>query len=102
MANQEQRSQEWPPKLAVCVGAVVLQRDQALFVRQAKGHSLEGQWSIPWGIVDPEETPESAAMRETEEEGGVKAEIKGLLGFQNQRRVKFYVLSRIMDDGGCL
>lgn len=42
MANQEQRSQEWPPKLAVCVGAVVLQRDQALFVRQAKGHSLEG------------------------------------------------------------
>jgi ADP-ribose pyrophosphatase YjhB (NUDIX family) len=52
-------------------------------VRQAKGHPLEGQWSIPWGLVDAGEPPETAALRETEEEGGVEAEIEGLLGLQN-------------------
>ena len=24
------------------------------FVRQAEGHPLAGQWSIPWGVVDHE------------------------------------------------
>jgi len=57
-----------------------------LFVRQAKGASLEGQWSIPWGMVDPGERPEAAALRETQEEGGITAEIEGLLGIQNLRR----------------
>lgn len=57
-----------------------------MFVRQAKGHSLEGQWSIPWGIIDPEEPPEAAALRETREESGIVAEIEGLLGIQNLRQ----------------
>jgi ADP-ribose pyrophosphatase YjhB (NUDIX family) len=86
MADQEQSPSEWPPRIVVCVGTVVLQGVRALFVRQAKGHSLEGQWSIPWGIVDPEESPDVAALRETEEEGGIEAEIEGLLGVQNLRR----------------
>ena len=85
MTSQE-HSPDWPPKIAVCVGAVVLRGDRALFVRQAKGHPLEGQWSIPWGVVDPDEAPEVAALRETEEEGGIVAEIEDLLGFQNLRR----------------
>jgi ADP-ribose pyrophosphatase YjhB (NUDIX family) len=51
----------WPPKMAVCVGAVVLHEQRILFIRQAKGHSLAGQWSIPWGIVDEGEAPENAA-----------------------------------------
>jgi ADP-ribose pyrophosphatase YjhB (NUDIX family) len=86
MTDQVKHSQEWPPRIALCVGAVVLQGDRALFVRQAEGHSLEGQWSIPWGLVDPDEAPEVAALRETEEEGGITAETQGLLGLQNLRR----------------
>lgn len=78
-------SAEWPPKMAVFVGAVVLQRRRVLFVRQAAGHSLAGQWSIPWGVVDNGESPEEAALRETFEESGIKAEIDGLLGMQNLR-----------------
>ena len=74
---------EWPPKMAVCVGAVVLREKSALFVRQAEGQSLAGQWSIPWGVVDNDEAPEAAALRETYEESGIKAEIDGLLGIQN-------------------
>lgn len=73
----------WPPKIPVCVGAVVLRNQEVLWVRQAPGHSLAGQWSIPWGLVDPGEPPEVAAVRETLEEGGVAAEVEGLLGLQN-------------------
>jgi ADP-ribose pyrophosphatase YjhB (NUDIX family) len=62
---------------------VVLRENKALLIRQVKGASLEGQWSIPWGIVETEEFPSSAAVRETLEEGGVTAEIEGLLGIQN-------------------
>ena len=73
----------WPPRRVICVGAVVLKDDEVLLIRQAKGTSLEGQWSIPWGIVENEEYPSTAALRETKEEGGVIAEIIGLLGIQN-------------------
>lgn len=85
----------WPLKMAVCVGAVVLQEHttavppgtpvppRILFIRQAEGHSLAGQWSIPWGLVDKGETPEAAARRETVEESGILAEVDGLLGIQN-------------------
>ena len=83
MTRHARSTSEWPPKIPVCVGAVVLQGQQALFVRQAKGASLEGQWSIPWGLVEPGESPQSAALRETREEAGIQAQVEGLLGIQN-------------------
>jgi ADP-ribose pyrophosphatase YjhB (NUDIX family) len=83
MTEKTQKSVGWPPKITVCVGTVVLQGEQALFIRQAKGHSLEGKWSIPWGIIEPNEPPEIAALRETLEEAGIEARIEGLLGIQN-------------------
>jgi len=76
-------SPDWPPRMAVCVGTVVLRGDRVLLVRQADGHSLAGQWSIPWGLVDGNESPEAAALRETREESGIRADIEGLLGIQN-------------------
>jgi ADP-ribose pyrophosphatase YjhB (NUDIX family) len=69
--------------IVVCVGGVVLDEGRFLLVRQAQGHSLEGQWTIPWGFVDPGETPEAAVLREIKEEAGIQAEIEGLLGIQN-------------------
>ncbi|MBE0431250.1 MAG: NUDIX domain-containing protein [Dehalococcoidia bacterium] len=83
MTGGAQSPQDWPPRIVVCVGTVVLQDNRALLVRQARGHALAGRWSIPWGIVEPDETPEAAALRETSEEGGIKADIDGLLGIQN-------------------
>lgn len=74
---------EWPPKMAVCVGAVVCAGRRILLVRQAAGQALAGQWSIPWGVVEAGEAPEDAALRETREEAGVTAEVDGLLGVQN-------------------
>ena len=86
MTDRDGSMSSWPPKIVVCVGTIVLQGERALFVRQAKGHALEGQWSIPWGLVDPDESPDEAALRETLEEGGVTARIEGVLGVQNLRQ----------------
>jgi ADP-ribose pyrophosphatase YjhB (NUDIX family) len=66
----------------VCVGAVVVDGDRALLVRQSSGHSLAGQWTIPWGRLESGESPMAAAVRETREEGGVETTVEGLLGVQ--------------------
>ena len=69
-------------KTVVCVGGVVVKNDKVLLVRQANGHELEGQWTIPWGRISSGESPAGAVVRETREEAGVSAEIEGLLGVQ--------------------
>lgn len=80
---------EFPPRMIVCVGSVVLHDNKVLFVRQTYGENLKGKWSIPWGFVQGE-TPETyaapshlAALREVQEEAGVTAEIEGVLGVQH-------------------
>ena len=88
MNTQTYDPASFPPRIPICVGAVVLKKDKVLFVRQTYG-SLKGQWSIPWGLVDGKksdgslEPPDIAAVRETQEESGIIAEIEGLLGLQN-------------------
>jgi ADP-ribose pyrophosphatase YjhB (NUDIX family) len=78
----------FPPKITLCVGAVVLRERKVLFVRQTYG-ALKGIWSMPWGFVDGKkpdgaiEPPDIAAIRETQEEAGVIAKVEGLLGVQN-------------------
>ena len=56
MGNQEQKMPEspdaWPPRMAVCVGAVILQGTRVLFIHQARCHALSGQWRIPRRLVD--------------------------------------------------
>lgn len=53
VSAQAERMPDWPPRIAVCIGAMVLNQEQALLVRQAEGHHPVEQWSIPWGVVDP-------------------------------------------------
>ena len=75
-----------PPKMVVCVGAVVLQGERALFVRQTYG-VYKGRWSMPWGFACDEDgmpqPPDVAALNEVKEEAGITAVITGLLGIQN-------------------
>ena len=66
----------------VCVGGVVRREDGILLVRQSPGHSLEGQWTIPWGQIEPGESMTAAVLREVKEEAGVSATVDGLLGIQ--------------------
>lgn len=89
MNDQSQNSPDFPSKMIVCVGAVVLRDQRVLFVRQTYGERLKGRWTLPWGFAHrkdptgPPEPPEAAAIRETREEGGVTAEVEGLLGIQS-------------------
>ena len=77
-----------PPQITLCVGAVVLRENKVLFVRQTYG-GLKGKWSLPWGFVEGRksdgslESPDIAAIRETQEEAGIVAKVEGLLGVQN-------------------
>ena len=66
----------------ICVGAVVRRSDSVLLVRQSPGHSLEGQWTVPWGQLGCGESPTAAVLREVEEEAGLIARVEGLLGIQ--------------------
>ena len=70
------------PETIVCVGSVVRRAGKILLVRQSPGHALEGLWTIPWGQLEKGESPTAAALRETQEEAGVVAEVEGLLGVQ--------------------
>ena len=46
-------------------------RQEIAVIRTAE----EGRWQLPKGIVDPGETPEQAALREVEEEAGLRCRI---------------------------
>jgi ADP-ribose pyrophosphatase YjhB (NUDIX family) len=87
MTTQTDPSPEFPPQKILCVGAIVLRDDKALWVRQTYGY-LKGKWSTPWGFVDWGDTPDGAAVRETLEEAGVVAEVEGLIGVQNRANPK--------------
>ena len=53
--------------------------------------TVRGLWVLPKGHIEPGETPEAAAVREVEEEAGVRARIVGSAGeseyVANGRRV---------------
>lgn len=59
--------------------AVIVERDNVLLVRR---HVAEGalSWQFPAGKVEPGETPEQAAERETREEVGLDVRARQILG----------------------
>ena len=54
-----------------------------LLVRRASRRG-RGNWQIPGGFVEPDETMELAVIREVEEEAGVTAAVQGVLGIRNR------------------
>lgn len=89
MSETQQAGGPFPPRMTLCVGAVVQRADDVLFVRQTYGEGLTGVWTLPWGFVQGRtpagvlDPPHVAALRETLEEAGVTAALVGLLGVQN-------------------
>ena len=67
----------------VGVGGAVVNDGRLLLVRRAsrRGH---GNWQIPGGFVEQDETMELAVVREVEEEVGVKTTVQGVLGIRNR------------------
>ena len=65
------------PKVVACS---IVELDGAIILLRRGINPQKGKWVIPGGYVDRGEEVMAAAIRETEEECGLKVEIKDLLG----------------------
>lgn len=67
----------------VSAGGVVYRRsDEGVEVVLAARRTRRGDlaWGLPKGLVEPDETPEQAAVREVREETGLEADVEVSLG----------------------
>jgi len=69
---------EYPERPVVGVGGVVISGRRALLVRRAKP-PLEGEWSIPGGMLETGETIVEGVRRELAEETGIEVRVNGLI-----------------------
>jgi ADP-ribose pyrophosphatase YjhB (NUDIX family) len=65
------------------VGGAVVRDGRLLMVRRASRRG-RGNWQLPGGYVEPDETIEQAVVREVLEEAGVTAEVEGVVGLRNR------------------
>lgn len=70
---------EFPLHPRVGVGGVVVHRGRVLLVRRARP-PLQGEWSIPGGLVEIGEPLASAVEREVKEETGLEVEAREVIG----------------------
>jgi mutator protein MutT len=65
------------------VGGAVVRDGRLLLVRRASRHG-RGNWQLPGGFIEPDETIEQAVVREVREEAGVTAEVQAVLGLRSR------------------
>jgi 8-oxo-dGTP diphosphatase len=89
---------EFPEAPLVGVGAIIIEGDRVVLVKRAHP-PIQGQWSIPGGVLEVGELVRQAAIREAREETGLIVEPGELLGVydrilrNNEQRVQYhYVL----------
>lgn len=64
----------------VQIGAnCIVERDEAVLLIRLNYGPRDGLWALPGGLVEDDETPEDAAIRETGEETGFQVALGGLL-----------------------
>ena len=68
------------------VGGAVVDKNRLLLVRRASRRG-RGNWQIPGGFVEVDETMERAVIREVMEETSVISEVRGVLGIRNRYSV---------------
>ncbi|MFZ8898034.1 MAG: (deoxy)nucleoside triphosphate pyrophosphohydrolase [Alphaproteobacteria bacterium] len=69
------------PILLVVAVALIDRDGRVLLAERPKGKNMEGLWEFPGGKVDAGETPETALIRELQEELGVDIEASCLAPF---------------------
>jgi len=70
---------EFPEHPLIGVGAIIIEDDRAVLVKRAHP-PIQGQWSIPGGVLEVGELVRDAAVREAREETGLIVEPGELLG----------------------
>ena len=65
------------------VGGAVVLDGRLLLVRRCSRHG-RGNWQLPGGFIEPDETIEQAVVREVKEETGVDAEVRAVLGLRSR------------------
>jgi ADP-ribose pyrophosphatase YjhB (NUDIX family) len=72
-------NREFPELPLVGVGSIIIEGDRVLLVKRAHP-PIQGQWSIPGGVLEVGEMVREAAVREAREETGLVVEPGELLG----------------------
>ncbi|MGV9454748.1 NUDIX hydrolase [Streptomyces sp. NPDC003635] len=87
-----------PPLHSVSVAGVVVREDgRLLAIRRADN----GNWELPGGILELDETPEAGVTREVLEETGIHVEVDTLTGvYKNMTRGIIALVFRCKPSGG--
>src|SRR5690348_14003538 len=72
-------NREFPEHPLIGVGSIIIEGDRVVLVKRAHP-PIQGQWSIPGGVLDVGEMVREAAIREAREETGLIVEPGELLG----------------------
>lgn len=70
---------DWSIQKAQAYGGVLIRASGHILLREPTNHFDGYVWTFPKGKPDPDETPETTALREVLEETGYQAEILGVL-----------------------
>lgn len=91
-------TREYPERPLIGVGSIIIENDRVVLIKRAHP-PIQGQWSIPGGVLEVGELVREAAVREAREETGLIIEPKELLGVfdrilrDTEKRVQYhYVL----------
>ena len=87
-----------PVREQVSAGGVVFRRDGELVDVVIVAVGNNNRWQLPKGLIDKDEKPEIAAVREAREEGGIESEVVGHIetveywyaGLDGGERVRFH------------
>jgi len=72
-------SREYPERPLIGVGSIIVKDGRVVLIK--RGHPpLEGEWSIPGGVLEVGETLREGVIREAREETGLSIEPLDLLG----------------------
>ena len=73
---------EYRNPLPVVVGVLTKPKKRQVLLIKRGIEPGKGEWALPGGFVEEDETPKEAVLREIKEELGVEASIEGLVGVE--------------------